>query len=535
MALSSANTLRPYTGSFGPAEAKHLLRRATIGGATRANVERSVDLGLAATVDELLKPYTLGEPVTHVDDHPDLALGQSWIGVPEREDVAEGWRRPSLHAWVVDTYLSSGFSVHGRMWFFWINHFGVDTTSPPHEGYAYYAKLHEHVTGNFRDLIADVTVNWKMLRFLNGNRNSVSAPNENFARELLELFTVGKGPQRAEGDYTNYTEDDVREFARALTGWKVRGAYTPDGTPQSTTYFSARHHDTGDKQLSAAFGDAIITDGGESEYLTVVDTILAQPRSLDYLCRKFYRWFIDYDIDATDEETVVRPLADAMRATGFDIRATLRLLLQSEAFFDPAHRGALAKSPVDFVADMLLGFGGDIPARSDVKRRYGLMNSAKGELKAQGIDVEIPDSVAGYKPFHQEPKFNRYWINSGSLNNRSRFADKLISRQGLPLGQGVQPRFKLDLLGYIDTFANPYDPNDLIAELADRHLPLPMPYEQISVLKQYLIPDLPDWEWTVEYGLYRSDPDDEGQRSAVASRVQDVWRAMCDAAEFAFY
>ena len=529
---ASSSALRPYAGSFGPTEAAHLLRRATLGGCTRANVEAAVEMGLAGSVARLLESRGLGEPICVIDDYPTVRLGDPWRNVPRVGDRDEGWRRDSVREWMFSNLLGAGFSATGRMWMFWINHFGCQTADPFRLCLDYLEKIYYNAFGNFRDLVEEITVDGLMLRFLNGKRNTAEAPNENYARELLELFTVGKGPQRGTGDYTNYTEDDVREIARALTGWREVNPEFEDNGEEPGSTFEAERHDLGDKQLSAAFGGAVIRDGGAEEYKRVVEVIFDQPQALHYICRKLYRWFVDYHIDERVEREVIEPLAQVMRAANFDVGVTVRTLLQSEHFFDPVHRGALAKSPLDHLADVLVGFGGALPPRTETSRHSHSINGLYWKLREQGMSLDTPDSVAGYKPYHQEPNFNRLWINPPSLNLRAEIVS-MVGQYGIDLGDGTQLR--LDLLGYIDTFTNPYDPNDLLSELAERHLAVGIPYDQVRVLKEFLIPDLPDWEWTVEYGLYRDNPDDMGQRRAVERRVIDVWRALCQSAEFALY
>ena len=524
--MPDANALRPYTGSFGPPEARHLLRRATVGGCTQANVEEAVEMGLAATVDRLVTPMRVGRPVTTIDDHPTLRLGEVWVDTPRVDGFDESWRSISVREWVLGEIVASGFSAGGRMWLFWINHFGA-VWDRGRQSYDYQRKLYDHTFGNFSSLVKAITVDVEMLQFLNGQSNKAQAPNENYARELLELFTVGKPDALTPEGYVPYTEDDVREIARALTGWTI--AY---GRYPLVAEFDAARHDAGEKRLSRSFGEAVIADGGAAEYETVVDVVLAQPRALRYLCRKLYRWFVDYAVDEGVEERVVGPLADVFRATGYDIRQALRALLTSEAFFDPAHRGALAKSPLDHIAEVYLGFGNTLPPKAETKRRSRTLQNFHWRLRDQGLPIQEPDSVAGFGPWHQEPNFNRAWVNPTSLLNRKQILDQATG-YGIDLQDGT--KLTLDLLAYVDTFANPSDPNDLLAELAERHLAMPIPYDQVGVLKEFLIPDLPDWEWTVEYELYRANPQDEGQRKAVEKRVEAAWKALLGSAEFAMY
>ena len=526
MAISTASALRPYSGNFGPDEARHLLRRATITGCTPANVAAAVELGLAGTVARLMNVPGVGRPTTNIENHPTLNFGDVWVDTPRVDGFDENWRNGSMREWFIGGVLESGFSLSGRMWLFWVNHFGA-TWDRGRQAYDYLRTMHAEVLGDYSKLVKEITVDPRMLRFLNGNQNQATAPNENYARELLELFTVGKTDANSPAGYVPYTEDDVRELARALTGWTIDYEAYPRGAR-----FEVRRHDTGDKQLSASFGNAVISDAGDREYEAVVDVIFAQPRALDYVCRKLYRWFVDYRVDAAVEAEVVRPLADVLRATDFNIGQAVRTLLLSETFFDAAHRGALPKSPLDHIAEVYFGFGVKLPPKSQAKRRSEALRRFHWKLTDQGLALHEPDSVAGFVPFHQEPNFNRGWINPTNLLNRGQVIEQ-ASDYGLDLGDGT--RLKVDLLAYVDALTNPYDPNDLVAELAERHLAMPIPYDQVRVLKEFLIPDLPDWEWTVEYGLYRNNPNDEGQRKAVERRIRDVWRALLGSAEFAMY
>ena len=154
-----------------------------------------------------------------------------------------------------------------KLTLFWHNHYVTQGINDPQMVYNYITLLRENGLGNFRELTKQMTIEPAMLIYLNGNQNSAVAPNENYARELLELFTIGKGPAVGPGDYTNYTEDDVVEMARVLTGWIVRGGFTTDtvNNPLKSEFRPARHDD-GTKQLSHRFDDIEIDDMGENEY-----------------------------------------------------------------------------------------------------------------------------------------------------------------------------------------------------------------------------------------------------------------------------
>ena len=119
--------------------------------------------------------------------------------------------------------LNEQASLREKMVLFWHNHFvtALGTIGDPRYGFRYNALLRKYALGNFKELALAITIDGAMLKYLNGNRNSKAAPDENYARELQELFTIGKGPEIGPGDYTNYTEDDVKAAAKVLTGWRL--------------------------------------------------------------------------------------------------------------------------------------------------------------------------------------------------------------------------------------------------------------------------------------------------------------------------
>ena len=529
---TAAATLPPYAGTFGRAEAWHLMRRATFG-ATADRVDAAVADGLAATLERLAQPEApFPQPINYdFPDDPFVPIGATWAEAPYPRGVdVSTYRIASYYRWVFDHFLSAGTSVERRLMLFLLNHFGVATEGDTRIVYQWYVLLREGTGMPFDELIKAVTVHPMMLRFLDGRTSVASSPNENYARELLELFTVGKGPQVGPGDYTTYTETDIRELARALTGWTTRYEYwdNPDYPPES--HFVASRHDDGAKQLSARLGGARIEGAGAGEYVAVVDAIFAQPHVGDYVCRKLYRWFCYHDIDAATERDVIQPMAAAFRDSGWQLMAPVTLLLGSAHFYEARFRGALVKSPLDEICDLVHGLGHERPTGLDHEFWYlGMLNYICGR---EGMSLVTPPSVAGFKAFHQAPSYNRFWINAATLESRRGHAGWTIwSGYSNPAGE----RFPLDHLGLIATLANPSDPNDLVAEMAERLFPVPLSPAQLTALKSRLIPGLPDFEWTVEYGDHLDDPDDEMKRDAVVGRLKQLFYLMTSAADFHLY
>ncbi|MGB0789581.1 MAG: DUF1800 family protein, partial [Marinirhabdus sp.] len=181
--------------------------------------------------------------------------------------------------------------LRGRLAFFWMNHFVTELEVYFHSPYMfqYYNLMQSHALGNFKNLTHQAGINNAMLLYLNGYENTNTNPNENYARELFELFTLGEG--------NGYTQTDITETARALTGYNHRVEW---GAP---IYFDQATHDTGVKN--------ILGQSGNWGYTDVID-ILFQERETEtanYICRKLYRFFVGPDVDALIEQQVIQPLA----------------------------------------------------------------------------------------------------------------------------------------------------------------------------------------------------------------------------------
>lgn len=531
-AVAAGAGLAPYTGAFGRPEAWHLLRRSTFG--VRADqVDAAVAAGLEATLETLAGADAPMYPPINYDfpDDPYVPIGATWVEAPYVEGVDVGaYRIASYYRWLVDNFLTAGASLERRLLLFLLNHFGAAADGDVRTVYTWYELLRRGTREPFDELVKAVTIHPLMLRFLDGRTNSASSPNENYARELLELFTVGKGPQVGPGDYTNFTEHDIRQIARALTGWRMEGEWSQDPAVVPEAQFRPGLHDDGPKPLSERLGGRVIESGGEGEYAEVVDIIFDQADVGHYVCRKLYRWFCHHHIDEAVEREVIDPMSEAFATSGWRLLAPVRLLLGSAHFFETGFRGAIVKSPLDELCDLVTGLGFERPTPLEEQSWIlGLFNYLCGR---EGMDLVSPPSVAGYKAYHQAPLYNRFWVNAATLEFRRGHAGWTIWN-GYDSPDGVN--YRLDLLGYIALLENPSDPNALVADLVERLFPAPLTEAQRTALKHHLIPGLPDFEWTVEYGRYLDDPSDEGLRMGVLGRLNNLFYAMTTSAEFHLY
>lgn len=525
--------LAPYEGEWTATQAAHLLRR-TGYGLLPEEVERLAGMDIEAAVDLLLedKP-TPPHPVNYnflLD--PNVPIGEPWDGHPLIAGVnVNQYRMQSLRAWIYDNVRKERFSVRERMTAFWANHFGIAGGAQAQVRYNHNKLLREFSLGNFKELVKRVTVDISMLVFLNGSQNFAASPNENYARELLELFTVGKGPQIAPGDYTNYTEEDVRALARALTGLRIRNVYStaPGAFPEF--YFDASRHDTTDKQLSHHFNNDVITNGGENEYKVVIDRIFQQPAVAHYICQKLYRHFVYYKISEREENDIVGEMARIFIANDFEIRPVLRALFLSEHFFTTDNQGPMIKNPLQLVMGLMRTFNHEHDFDSfpmDSRRRLFIYYYYRAA--AMDMDYFYPPSVAGWKAYYQEPSFSRIWINSSTLQERTRFTRTMTSANGVGIGEGFFAKY--NYLEWIKQLSNVNDPNDLIRGITFYLVPKPLSEGQLANLKETLIPGLPDFEWTVEYNEHLANPNNRDIAASVEAKLRDLFLAVFSLAEF---
>jgi hypothetical protein len=518
-------SLDPYIGTWNEHTAKHLLKRAMFS-PNADQITQAVQDGLAGTIEKLFSPSPEPDlPINYnFPDDPFVPIGESWVYAPISPNANFGQR--SIRAWQLGLVINEGVNLREKMVLFWHNHFV--TADAPHGKYIYqYIDLiRKNAFGNFRTLVKEITVNSLMLRYLNGNESTKTAPNENYARELLELFTIGKGPQAGPGDYTNYTEEDIKQIARALTGWTVDNAGFQAAGDHPPAIFRINRHDTTTKTLSSRFGNAVITDQGADEYKTVVDIILDQDEVSRFMARKLYRWFVYYNIDEDIEANVIEPLAALMREENYEMQPVITALLSSEHFYHENAVGCMIKSPIDFTASFIKTF--EVETNLNLNQTYTLWFALHGLNATLQQDMYNPPSVAGWKAYYQDPIYYRNWINSVTLPVRRVVTDGMAA--------GLIPLFDrpwgIDVLKIVGKIPNATDPNSMIEALVSLALPWPLSPDQLVYLKEILIPGLPDFEWTVEYGAYLLDPTDDAKRMAVENRLRAVFLALMGLPEF---
>ncbi len=535
--------LDEYSGNWTSIQARHLLRRTTFGPST-SMVNSAINLGLDGTIDELFTPLPIPDPPlksipdgtgnNQLDD-PGAVYGETWINAdpfpninpPMLRNRVLRSRSKSLYSWTILQMHYSDISIREKLTLFWHNHFVVADSTIAHREYFYYTLLRSFSLGNYRELTKEITIDTSMLFYLSGSENTDDAPNENYSRELLELFTIGKGELAAPGDYTNFTEDDVIEMAKVLTGWRVPQISNPDTL---TAQFLANRHTQGDKQLSYRFNDVIISENGEQEFRDLIDVIFQQDECSLFIIRKLYRWFVHYEITEDIEINIIEPLAVILRDNDYEIAPALQVLLKSEHFFEAT--ACMMKSPIDLIMSATRGLGIN-PPQGEVEDEYN--HSYHQYIMSADLEQALyfhPD-VAGWKAYYQEPQFDKLWINNLLLPKRHEFC-RLIVEGGTFSFNDVNYNITtlIPVLDIVNNLTEASDPNILVNKLAEMMFNYPITANQLTSLKDVLIPGLPDFEWTVEYSDYLSDPSNQALKESVENKLKNLFSVMVRMSEF---
>ncbi|HKI88465.1 MAG TPA: DUF1800 domain-containing protein [Draconibacterium sp.] len=522
---SGVLSLNPVNGQLGYEKSKHLLNRCMFG-ARLSEIEFMQNKTAEEAVDFLLRESaeTLSPPLSAKNNDDEVPVGTTWINT-KYNGKYRGQRIYSYICWWIGRLIHQDLSLVEKMTIFWHNHFVIenDVVRNTNFNYHYNILIYNEALGNFKELTKQMTINVGMLKYLNGDQNVTGAANENYARELLELFTIGKGPLTEPGNYTNYTEQDIREAAKVLTGWR-----TNSDVDQS--YFTSSKHDKSTKTFSEIFNNQVIQNNEENEYIDLIEMIFSKKETARFLVRKLYRWFVYHEIDEEIEQNIISPLTELFSENNFEIKPLLKKLLCSEHFFDENYRGCLIKNPLEFTIGMLRQLEFDSPDNSDIIKQYGFWNKIFYYAKIQDMEIGNPPDVAGWPAWYLEPMYNELWINAATIPNKSAVTKSVIS-------YGISPLSGYDKI-YLDPFKvvylanDPSDINDLIPTLTGLLFPLPATEDQINELKEVLIPGLPDFEWTAEWNKYISNPDDENQKNAVSNSIKKLLIKICSMGEY---
>jgi len=384
-------------------DARHLLVRTGFA-PTHAEVERWVgkpaDLAVNTLLAEASSASTLNPMPQFVSAPPPIP--QAYLKSREEQQAARQQQLREgleLKSWWLREMVETRTPLAERMVLFWHNHFATSQQKVIRSQAMWQQQqvLRANALGNFSVLLHAVAKNPAMLIYLDGANSRKEAPNENFAREVMELFVLGESSQTTAG-LGGYTEQDIKEAARAFTGWSVE-------RDDFSFKFRPAFHDNGVKTLLGVTGNL---DGDQA-----LDVMLTQPAASRFVVGKLWREFVSPALPSATESVAAHAdwvcASDAFRRSGYDISAALRSLLLCDTFWAENNRGSLIKSPVDLIVGTVRQFGF---TATDVTPL--VLKSAQ-----LGQNLLVPPNVKGWPGYTD-------WINATSLLERKRFTEQLF-------------------------------------------------------------------------------------------------------------
>lgn len=525
------------TGTLGKKRAAHLLRRACFGSSV-ADIDLYSGLTAQQAFDRLITELP--------DPEPPLApeTGAEWELTNVSNTSESSVTMRALNSWIIDQAIAStitdedlvpSYSFRERLVFFFHTLFTTkqSVVSNPRAIYFQQALFRKYafdrddrtrpdpestdeaplpdidIEVNIKELTKKVCVDNAMLIFLDGRYNVKGNPNENFARELLELYTIGRGldgyvPETDDdGDYYYYTEEDVQAAAKVLSGFVVDDSFLlnvdeGDGDPDTELPRGvlrgggplASSHDNTTKQFSVRFESQTISpdpdlltsgqatlESSLDEISQLIDMIYNQDETPINICRRLYRFFVYHTISEELENDIIQEMADILVANNYKIHYVLEALFTSAHFYDgdsgytDDNYGGIIKSPYDLTVGLHKHFNLSLPSYlTDYISFYDdYAGPILDEMASQGMDYYEPFEVAGYQAYHQFPIYNRNWITTGYLANRYDFVSSRIANNvNTNAGQ-------IDVLNFVQNnipTATARDAKALIISLAEYFLPM---------------------------------------------------------------
>ena len=379
----------------------HLLRRFGFG-ASEAELDYYAKDGLKGAIDKLLSPEDVEETAL-----PPISAFKNDKGNLKLETVQAYW---------LLRLITTRRPLQEKMTIFWHDHFATSASKVTQVPmiYQHVETLRKGALGSFQELLTSISKDPGMIFWLDNQENVKGKPNENFAREVMELFTLGIG---------HYSEKDVQEAARAFTGWAYRRGRRPaqgeatDELRGPDYLFNPRLYDDGEKTVLGKTGSFTGED--------VLQQLANHPQTALHLATKLWTFFVY----ANPEKAVVERIATTFVRNGLQIKPMLRAIMESPEFYSPKAVRAIIKTPVDFVVATMrqLGMGAATAAAIErdqataVQKMRGTVGAVRQATKAMGMDLMYPPDVAGWE-------WGPAWITSATMVERIAWADRLFGQ-----------------------------------------------------------------------------------------------------------
>jgi len=552
-------SLDPKTGTLGKRLAAHLLRRSTFV-VTKARIEQFATMSADAAVEALFAD----NPLINPEGPRDRTTGLAWYSVHDAEATPNsfspernGVKTKLVEYWMFQEMLGDTTIKHKLAIFLHSTFIISRTNSRNWQLYNYMRLLQYFAYGNIKTFAYKVTLDPMMALYLDNNANHKNAPNENYAREFLELFTILKGEQIGVGNYTNYTEDDIITAAKLLTGFRIQKYDFKDpDTGLVTSKPTIGRHDVSDKQFSAAFGNQVINGatGADNaakeadmlrELQDFINMVFNQVETAKAFIRKLYRYFVSDLIDETKETNIITPLANDLFTNGYELVPVVKKLLKSQHFYDEDDGnatdniiGGKVKSALELTMQSLNFY--ELPAlirdfETDPKNNYNDIHGVKRKVDAQGFPFFFPASVEGYDGYYKDG-FSCNWFTANTLLHRYSLQDQMLRGRysnNTALKLVLAPFFKNNF-----TLPTTFGPDDfpqademidtVVTEVLELTLPEMPTGDRYTYFRDSILNGLSSINFLFEWVAYLDTDDD----SDVSESLGNFFKALMNSEEY---
>lgn len=510
--------------------AKHLLRRACFK-YTKTQIDQLANLTPSQALDVLTQNLA---PVINLPydplptDNPDgfwtesSNAPSSFAGQQRKASIVTGWWwynaiNDTTLKYKLSHFLTTRFTVEKN------NGAGTST-----EFYDHIRLCLFFAYGNYKTFAKKMTLDNSMLNYLNNTTNNKNSPNENYAREFFELFTIGKGEQISPGNYTNYTENDIVEAAKVLTGFKRNSLRTTIDTetnlPKGFNNFA--QHNTTTKIFSTAFNQNQISSATNAESMNIeldqfVNMVFSNSETAKHICRKLYIYFVKSIISTEVEQDIITTLAQELYDNNYEILPTVRRLLQSKHFYDLDDSnqndetiGAIIKSPLQLISEVTTYLNCTMPNPNTNAAEFyiGFWHQFVHNtfLTSSNMIIFDPETVAGHPAYHQSPDFDKSWISSATLIARYRMGESLLEgRNRIGNNSNIFAKIEISLvIKNTNIISNAGNANVLCQELCNALFAQIPNQDRINYFKNsFLLQGLDDGYWNTAWYDYLNTND----------------------------
>ncbi len=528
-------SLNQRQGPLGKRLGAHLLRRTTFS-ITPARIAAFASKTAAEAVEEIftLTPYVHPEgPISYDDGVSAWLTDGNYDNRPENSSI----RRRSVQLWLYNELVHDP-SIRHKMTFFWHSIF-ISALDEDWRLFDRWRLFQQFATGNVKTLAYKISLDSAMLRYLNNNVNRKGSPNENYAREFQELFTILKGEQIDTGNYTNYTEHDVVEAARVLTGFRDNTFDNKDPeTGLATGIAQYYNHDAGNKKFSAAYQYQTITGAVSEEDMyrelqDFIDMVFGQLETARAYVRRFYRYFVSDRISDEVESDIIEPLAQQLQSDNYEAENTLKTLFSSLHFFDeddgdPTNEviGAKIKSPLElYLASVNLFDANKMGVLNDTPDYYNTVayNIIWRVLQPMGLP-EYPLTVEGYPGYFKAPGFSKFWFDGSTIAQRYKLPDAL--RDGKSISSSSAIPYQVDIVAFVaGNLINQQYANEVVRQFLEITLPEMPGGDRFNYFLNILLGGLSAINWMNTWNAYVQTGDDSSVRVALEALFEAVTRS----------